>query len=116
MRVKKSGGKVYGAELTAAEKRALDMEARRHLAEYTRLHEVEIEALVIRQLKRFTDWPVEKLREFYDGFDGELMRLVDYYEMDEVDAPWLCTRELLREGVDISEWHRQRWPNERYEV
>ena len=33
MRVKKTGGKVYGATLTDAEKRAINMEIRRQLAE-----------------------------------------------------------------------------------
>ena len=33
MRVKKTGGKVYGAVLTTSEKKALDMEIKRQLAE-----------------------------------------------------------------------------------
>lgn len=33
MLVKKAGGKVYGATFTAAEKRAMDMEIKRQLAE-----------------------------------------------------------------------------------
>lgn len=33
MRVKKAGGKVYGAVLTNAEKKAMDMEIKRQLAE-----------------------------------------------------------------------------------
>lgn len=116
MRVKKSGKHIYGVELTAAEQKALDMEARRRLAEHTRQHELEIEAIVIRQLRRMTGWGEVRLRRFYDGFDSELMSLVNRYEMEEVDAPWLCLEELKREGFDISEWHKQRWPNERYEI
>lgn len=34
MQVKKAGGKVYGAVLTAAEKKAMDLEIQRELAEY----------------------------------------------------------------------------------
>ena len=34
MQIKKAGGKVYGAILTNAEKKAMDMEIRRQLAEF----------------------------------------------------------------------------------
>lgn len=116
MIVKKSGKTVYGAELTAAEKKALDMEARRALAEHTRKHELEIEAIIIRQLRRLTGWGETRLKRFYDEFSPELMKLCDHYEMDEVEAPWLCTQELLKEGFNIEAWHRERYPNERYVV
>lgn len=116
MRVKKSNGKVYGVELTSAERKALDMEARRALAEHTRKHELEIEAIVIRQLRRLTGWGETRLKRFYDGFDGELDNLISRYEMPVEDEPWLCMRELKDEGFDIEQWHRERYPNEKYEV
>lgn len=116
MTVKKTGKTIYGAELTAAERKALDMEARRALAEHTRKHELEIEAMVIRQLRRITGWGETRLKRFYMQFGPELMKLCDRYEMPEDDAPWLCTNELLKEGYDIEAWHREAYPNERYEV
>ena len=36
MKIKKSGGKIFGAELTAAERKAMDVEIRRELDEYNR--------------------------------------------------------------------------------
>lgn len=116
MLVKKSGKTVFGAYLTAEEKKALDMEARRALAEHTRQHELEIEAIVIRQLRRLTGWGETRLKRFYDGFAPELKSLINHYEMPEVDAPWLCTMELKKEGIDIEAWHREAYPNERYNV
>lgn len=116
MFVKKSGKAVFGADLTAEEKKALDMEARRALAEHTRKHELEIEAIVIRQLRRLTGWGETRLKRFYDGFAPELNSLIEHYEMPEVDAPWLCTQELLKEGIDIEAWHKEAYPNERYVV
>ncbi len=116
MLVKKSGKTIYGAELTAAEKKALDMEARRALAEHTRKHELEIEAIVIRQIRRITGWGETRLKRFYMEFGPELMKLCNHYEMDDVEAPWLCTQELLKEGFDIEAWHREAYPNEKYEV
>ena len=116
MIVKKAGGQVYGAELTAAERKAFDMEARRILAEHTRKHELEIEALVIRQVRRATGWGELRLKRFFNGFDNELGSLCERYDMKDNDAPWLCTYELKQEGFDIEQWHRDRHPNERYEV
>ena len=116
MIVKKSGKTVYGAILTAEEKKALDMEARRALAEHTRQHELEIEAIVIRQLRRLTGWGGIKLKRFYMDFAPELKNLCTHYEMPEVDAPWLCKQELLKEGFDIEAWHREAYPNEQFVV
>lgn len=116
MYVKKSGRTIVGAEFTAAERKAIDMESRRILAEHTRLHELEIEALVLRQLRRHTGWGETRLRRFYDGFADSLMTLIAAYEMPEVDAPWLCMQELKQEGFDIEQWHREKYPNEKYDV
>ena len=116
MRIKRSAGHAYGAELTKAEQRALDMEIRRQLSEYTRKHIVEFEATVIRNLRRATDWDESQLRAFYDKFDDDLQALVKHYEMGQDDLQWLCTRELKQEGIDIEQWHRERYPNEKYEV
>ena len=116
MEFKRSGKYVYGVELNAAERKAFDMEARRILAEHTRKHELEIEAIVIRQLRRLTGWGETRLKRFYDSFAPELYSLVDRYEMEDVDAPWLCTKELTDEGFDIEQWHRERYPNEKYTV
>jgi hypothetical protein len=116
MIVKKSGGQIFGAQLNAAERKALDMEARRALAEHTRQHELEIEAIVIRRLRRLTGWGETRLRRFYDGFAEDLKQMTEHYEMPEVDSPWLCTRELKEEGFDIEQWHREIYPNERYVV
>lgn len=48
MMVLKSGGRVVGGKLTNAEKKALDIELRKQLAEYTRKYEIEILSLVLR--------------------------------------------------------------------
>lgn len=50
MQVKKAGGKVYGAVLTAAEKKAMDLEIQRELAEYDRKHIAEIDADSLQHL------------------------------------------------------------------
>ena len=122
MQVLKSGKHVFGAKFTAAEKKALDMEARRSLAEYTRKHELEIEATVIWQIKRVleadlgNEVDVSLLKRLYDGLDVELNKLIDHYEMDDGDAQWLCTKKLMDEGIDIEAWRREKYPNLKYEI
>lgn len=116
MQVLKSGKHIIGAKLTAAERKALDMEARRQLAEYTRKHELEIEALVIWQLRQITGWGETRLKRFYDEFDIALDKMIEYYEMGEDDAQWLCTKKLKDEGIDLETWRREKYPNLKYEV
>lgn len=116
MLVLKSGKTVFGAKLTAAEQKALDMEARRSLAEYTRKHELEIEATVLWQIKHITDWDEGQLKAFYQDFDVTLSKLIQHYEMGSEDAQWLCTKKLKDEGIDIEAWRREKYPNMRYEV
>lgn len=122
MQVLKSGKHIMGAKLTAAEKKALDMEARRHLAEYTRKHELEVAAMVIWQFKQILEGELGEevdvglLRRLYDGLDVELDKLIAHYEMDDEDVQWLCTKKLKDEGIDIEAWRREKYPNLRYEV
>ena len=50
MRIKKAGGKVYGADFTAAERKAMNLEIQRQLAEHSRKHANEIDAIILWQL------------------------------------------------------------------
>lgn len=116
MEFMRSGKYIYDVKLNAKEQKAFDMFSRRRLAEHTRQHELEIEAIVIRELRRLTGWGETRLKRFYMDFGPDLMKLCDHYEMEEVEAPWLCLNELKKEGFDIEAWHRERYPNEKYEV
>ncbi len=78
MIVKKSGGRIYGAQLTVAERKAMNIEIEKQLAEYTRKHQAEFDALVKR------------------------------YEMEDEDDVWLCTQKLKEMGVDIEQWEREK--------
>ena len=46
----------------------------------------------------------QRLRKFFDRFSVEIDALVKYYEMDDEDAEWLCTRKLLDMGIDVAKW------------
>ena len=56
MHIKKSGGKIFGADLTAAERKAMNMEIQRQLAEYTRKHRLELDAMILWVLHAQYGW------------------------------------------------------------
>lgn len=74
MVVKKAGGKIYGAVLTSAEKKAMNMEIERQLAEYTRKHEVELNAMILYVLHEQLGFGEQRLKKFFDRFSVEIRR------------------------------------------
>lgn len=107
MRVKKINGRVFGGELSAAEKKAMNMEIRRQLAEYDRKHLVEIDAIILWALHEQFGFGPKRLRKYYDAFHDSVDRLVNWYELDNTDDEWLCTQMLKRIDVDIEAWHTE---------
>lgn len=108
MYMKKARGKVYGAQLTAAEKKAMDIEIRRQLAEYDRKHANELDAMILWHLHEEFGFGPRRLKQFYDTFAVRLNELIKYYEMTDSDMVWLCTYKLKQYGIDIEEWNKQR--------
>ena len=99
MRVKKAGGKVFGADLTAAERKAMNLEIQRQLAEYDRKHANELDAIILWQLHAQFGFGAKR---FYNRFKAEYFDLVKRYELDEGDNIWLCK---LKE-IDIESWNK----------
>ena len=108
MYMKKAGGKVYGAHLTAAEKKAMDIEIRRQLAEYDLKHANELDAMILWHLHEEFGFGPKRLKQFYDTFAVRLNELIKHYEMTDSDIVWLCTYKLKQYGIDIEEWNKQR--------
>ena len=106
MRVKKAGGKVFGADFTAAERKAMNLEIQRQLAEYDLKRANELDAIILWQLHVQFGFGVKRLRRFYERFKAEYLDLVKRYEMDEADNVWLNTRKLKEIGVDIESWNK----------
>lgn len=107
MLVKKSGGKVFGATFTADEKKAIDMEVRRLMAEYDRKNAMEIDAIVLWQLHTQLGFGPVRLKKFFEGFRPAAKALLERYEMAESDQVWLQTHELKEIGVDLEEWYKE---------
>lgn len=108
MIVKKSKGKVYGASLTAAEKKAMDIEIKRQFAEQERQYHLELDAIILWVLRKQLGFGPKRLKRFYTQFAPAVWELLKYYEMSEEDQSWLCTRKLKDHGVDIEKWQNER--------
>ena len=109
MIVKKVGGKVYGATLTAAERKAMNIEIQKKLVEYTRKHELEIDSMFLWYLHEEFGFGPKRLKQVFTGFDPKIEEMCKRYEMtDEGDDIWLCTYKLKEIGVDLEEWFKER--------
>lgn len=112
MRVKKAGGKVFGAVLTASERKAMEMEINRQIVEADRRYADDIDAMVLYTLHAYLNFGKKRLRKFYNAFSAEHDRLIQHYQMPD-DYTWLCKEMLKRIGVDVEAWNKERKePNE----
>ena len=113
MKIKKYNGKVFGAKLTAAEKKAMDMEINRQLIEKDKQYSADIDAMVLYVLMEHYGWRKKRLKRFWDAFIAEHKALRDYYDMHNPgDNEWLAHRMLKDIGVDINEWYKEETTNE----
>ena len=95
MKIKKAGKRVFGAVMSAAEKKA--MEIQRQLAEYDRKHIREIDALVLWELREQLGFGNKRLKKFYDNFSRGVEALIRR-----------CTYKLKEIGCDLEKWEKER--------
>ena len=107
MQIKKAGGRIYGATLTDAEKKAIKMEIQRQLAEMDKKNKEEVDATVLYILMTEFGFGKKRLRRFHDTFDEQITSLVHRYQMSSDDDVWLCTEMLKRRGIDINQWNKE---------
>ena len=108
MVVLKSNGNVYGAQLTAAERKALRIELQKEMADIGRRDLMELDAIILWELHEQLGLGPKSLKRFYTQFNKELMALCDRYEMHtEADKVWLCTHKLKEYGIDLEEWEKE---------
>ena len=108
MYIKKSGGKIFGATLTAAEKKAMEIEIRAEMAEYHKKHYREIDAIILWVLHEQERYGKIKLKRFYKSFVPAIDNLLKRYEMDTSECAWLCTRKLKEIGIDLEELEKEK--------
>ena len=107
MQINKAGGKVFGAVLTAAERKAMNIEINRQIVEADRRYADDIDAMVLYTLPVHLGFGKKRLRKFYDAFSAEHDRLIQYYQMPD-DYTWLCKEKLKHIGVDVEVWNKER--------
>ena len=108
MRVKKYNGKAFGVQLTAQERKAMNIEINRQIAEKDEQYKEDIDAMVLYTLLAHYGWKKKRLRRFWDAFIKEHNALRDTYLMDEPgDSAWLAHRKLKEIGVDIHQWYKE---------
>lgn len=89
------------------QKKVMDMEIRKQLAEYDKKDALETDAMILWILYDKYGWSKKKLREFHDCFIHELKALTERYVMEDCDTVWLCTRKLKDAGIDILQWSEE---------
>lgn len=109
MEVLKSGKYIYGAKLTAAEKKAMNMEIKRQLAEWDIHHAREIDAMILYVLHTKFGFGEERLKRFYDGFSDSMHDLMNRYGDDTDDTIWVCTEQLKDLGIDLEVWEHEHY-------
>lgn len=107
MKIKRMGNIIYGAELTAKERKAMNLEISKQIAIMERDHVNEIDALVLYVLYKRYGWGKKRLRDFYEAFTAEHNRLIEHYEMPN-DNAWLALKELKEIGVDVEAWNSEK--------
>ena len=108
MRVKSFKGNVYGADFTAAEKKALNIEVNRLIAERAEEYAADIDAMVLYTLMVHYGWKNKRLKMFWKAFIAEHKALREFYLMDKNgDSEWLSHRMLKEIGVDVNQWYKE---------
>ena len=107
MEVIKIGNCITGAVFTKAEKKALDIEVKKALADMDKKNTKEIDAMVLWVLHEQFGFGPERLKKFHDNFIVEMKALIDRYELPKTDTPWLCTDKLEKYGIDLDDWDKE---------
>lgn len=108
MYVKKYKGKVYGAEFTADEQKAIDIEVSKQLVEATDRLMNDLDAMVLYTLMVSEGWKRKKLRSFWEAVHKERDNLVKHYECTNDDYVWLARYKLKEIDVNVDEWNSER--------
>lgn len=106
MRIKKSGGKIFGASFTAAEKKAMDIEIGRQLAEKERALEKDLDCVLLYTMMVKYGWGPKRLYNLYKALTECHNDLVSFYEMPG-EGIWLRRKKLEEAGVDFEKWADQ---------
>lgn len=106
MVVKQSGGRIFGATLTAKEQKALDMEIKRQLSDAMARHADKMDILILHTLHTRFGFGAKRLRRFYEAFIKNYREMLRAYQMD-ADVVWAADQDLKQIGVDVTAWNEE---------
>jgi hypothetical protein len=107
MIINRSGSKIFGAYLSKAEQKALDIETRKSIAENEMKYRTELDAAILYFLHEEYGFGEKRLRQFWNGFNKLHDELVERYLVEDYEAAWICQEKLKNIGIDIDEWERE---------
>ena len=106
MIVNRSGSKIFGAHLSKAEQKALDIEMRKSAVKENMKYNTDFDASFLYCLHIKTHWGKKRLREFWEDFSKVRKELQEWYMLDDTydDVNWVCRQKLKDIGVDVEQW------------
>lgn len=107
MIVKKCGKMVLGAELTSDEKKAIEIESRKIIADMDKQNAIEIDSIYIYALHTLDGFGEERLKKHFKYLWTMFDELKERYEMDSQDMPWLYKQKLKEKGFDVEAWAKE---------
>lgn len=108
MRIKQYKGHIFGADLTAKEQKAMDIEIKKQIAALDKKYQSDVDIVILYTLAATFGFGQKRLRRFYDAVQIERKKMLAQYEMPEEDAVWLAEHLLKRIGVDVRAWNAEK--------
>lgn len=110
MMVKKSLGKITGAQFTRAEEKAMNMEIQRQCARYNEDNAGEVDAIILWILHEEFGFGEKRLKKFHSAFFRKIRALSERYEFDDKDKDtriFICKRKLKEYGINLDAWDKE---------
>lgn len=107
MQFKRIGGRVFGVNLNAKEKAALDKEIDRQIVEHDRQFDMDKESSILWMLHKEFGFGPKRLRKAWELLWAASEELRKYYELEHGDEAWISRQKLKDIGVDIEQWYKE---------
>lgn len=106
MYFKKFNGNIFGVTLNKSEEKALQKEINRQILEQDKIHQDELDAMVLYTLHETFGFGKDRLRRFWEHMYQNYKEITAKYEMED-GFPFLCQEALKEIGVDVHEWNEE---------
>lgn len=107
MIVNRSGSKIFGAYLSKAEQKALNIETRKSYAKSQEQYCMDFDGALLYYMHTKYGHGKKWLRDFWDGFNKLHTEIVQNYMVGNDEAAWVCREELKKIGVDVKAWYEE---------